>query len=156
MKHSIQLDLLDRKILRVLQRRADISQAALAEEVGSSPASCWRRLKSLEEAGVLGATVRLVNPQAIGRTLDAVCLVRMKVHDRESRAAFESFIETQEEVIECLSMSGEWDYQLRITVSSMGDYEDFLMRRLLSHPTVAHSASHFALKRIKYTTALAV
>ncbi|MBO9378681.1 winged helix-turn-helix transcriptional regulator [Sphingomonas histidinilytica] len=156
MMEKVQLDSIDRKLLRVLQRRADISQAALAEEVGSSPASCWRRLKALEEAGVLGPTVRLLNPQAVGKTLDVVCQVRMKAHDVESRSAFESFIVGREEVMECLSMSGEWDYQIRVTVSDMAEYEDFLMRRLLAQPAVAHSASHFALKRIKSTTAIAV
>tara|TARA_R110000782_G_scaffold78276_8_gene155542 strand:+ start:207164 stop:207505 length:342 start_codon:yes stop_codon:yes gene_type:complete len=113
-------------------------------------------MKILEEAGVLGPTVRLLNPQAIGKTLDAICQVRMKAHDRESRAAFEAFVEQQEEIMECLSMSGEWDYQLRITVRDMAEYEDFLMRRLLSQPAIATSASHFALKRIKYTTAIAI
>ena len=152
----VHLDPLDRKILRLLQKRADLSQAALAEEVGSSPASCWRRIKALEDAGVLGPTVRLLNPRAIGKNLDAICQVRMKAHDQASRAAFEEFVGQQEEVLECLSMSGEWDYQLRITVGNVEDYEDLLMRRLLSHPAVATSATHFALKRIKYTTAVPV
>ncbi|MCH4150542.1 MAG: Lrp/AsnC family transcriptional regulator [Sphingobium sp.] len=153
---EISLDTLDRKLLRVLQRRADISQLALSEEVGASPASCWRRLRSLEDAGVLGPVVRLLNPQAVGKKLDIVCQVRMKVHDLESRASFEAFIARRDEVMECLSMSGEWDYQLRLTLTDMAEYEDFLMRHLLAHPTVANSASHFALKRIKYTTALSV
>ena len=152
----VHMDSLDRKLLRALQRRADLSQAALAEEVGSSTASCWRRMKALEEAGILGPAVRLVDPRALGKNLDAICQVRMKAHDRESRAAFETFIEQQEDITECLAMSGEWDYQLRITVKDMAEYEDFLMRKLLSQPAVATSASHFALKRVKYTTALAV
>lgn len=156
MSDSYQIDRLDKRLLRALQRNANISQAALAEEVGSSPASCWRRIKAMEDAGVLGPTVRLVSPEAVGKTLDIVCQVRMKAHDRESRSAFETFVVDHPEVMECLSMSGEWDYQLRITVGSMAEYEEFLMRRLLSHPTVANSASHFALKRIKYTTELAV
>lgn len=155
MKYT-KLDSLDRKLLRILQQKADISQAALAEEAGASPASCWRRLKSLEEAGVLGPLVRLLNPETIGKNLDIVCQVRMKAHDRESRASFEAFIMRREEVMECLSMSGEWDYQLRLTLSDMTEYEDFLMRHLLAHPTVANSATHFALKRIKYTTALPI
>lgn len=154
--NGINLSELDRRLLRILQKNADISQAALAEEVSSSPASCWRRLKSLEESGVLGPVVRLLNPQAVGKKLDIVCQVRMKVHDRESRASFEEFVERREEIMECLSMSGEWDYQLRLTLSDMAEYEEFLMRHLLAHPTVANSASHFALKRIKYTTALPV
>jgi Lrp/AsnC family transcriptional regulator len=151
-----QLDALDRKLLRILQQRGDISQAALAEEIGSSPASCWRRLKALEEAGVLGPVVRLLNPAAVGCTLDVVCQVRMKSHTPESRAQFETWVQNQAHVMECLSMSGEWDYQLRVTVGGVEEYEEFLMRGLLNHPTVAHSASHFALKRIKFTTALAI
>lgn len=151
-----QADQLDRRILRILQKRADLSQAALAEQVGSSPASCWRRIKVMEAEGILGPTVRILDPRALGKNLDAVCQVRMKAHDRDSRASFEAFVEQQEEVLECLSMSGEWDYQLRITVSNVGEYEEFLMRRLLSHPSVATSATHFALKRVKHTTALSV
>ena len=149
-----QADQLDRRILRILQKRADLSQAALAEQVGSSPASCWRRIKVMEAEGILGPTVRILDPRALGKNLDAVCQVRMKAHDRDSRASFEAFVEQQEEVLECLSMSGEWDYQLRITVSNVGEYEEFLMRRLLSHPSVATSATHVGLKRVKHTTAL--
>lgn len=156
MTDIVQLDALDRKLLRVLQRNAQLSQSALAEEIGTSTASCWRRMRALEEAGVLGPAVRLLNPAAIGKTLNAICQVRMKAHDQESRSAFETFIAGRDEVIECLSMSGEWDYQLRITVSDMAEYERFLMQALLSHRSVAASASHFALKQIKYTTALAV
>ena len=156
MKQIFHLDALDRKLLRLVQRRGDLSQSAIAEEIGSSAASCWRRLRNLEQAGVLGPTVRLLNPLALGMTLDAVCQVRMKAHDPESRRNFEEFVAMQDEVIECLSMSGEWDYQLRIVAADMGEYEGFLMRKLLGHPGVANSSSHFALKRIKYTTSLPV
>jgi Lrp/AsnC family transcriptional regulator len=150
------MDAIDQRIVRVLQRQADISQAALAEEVGASAASCWRRIKSLEEAGVFGPTVRLVNPAVIGKTLDVVCHIRMKSHDQESRSAFESLVSKHPEIMECLSMSGDWDYELRITVGSMADYEEFLMKKVLSHPSVYTSSSHFSLKRIKYTTAFAI
>lgn len=152
----IHLDSLDLKILRTLQKRGDISQVALAEAVGSSPASCWRRLKALEEAGVFGPVVRLLNPAVLGKNLDVICQVRMKEHSVEARAAFEEFIRSREEVLECLSVSGEWDYQIRLTVSDMAEYENFLMNRLLRHPSVATSASHFALKRIKFTTEIAL
>jgi Lrp/AsnC family transcriptional regulator len=154
MNKVIHLDTTDQRILRTLQRQGDLSQAALAEAVGTSAASCYRRIKSLEESGVFGPTVRLVNPAAVGKTVDVVCQVRMKAHDFETRNGFELFVEQHQEIIECLSMSGEWDYQLRITVGSIAEYEDFLMRRLLSNPSVATSSSHFALKRIKYTTEL--
>jgi Lrp/AsnC family transcriptional regulator len=150
------LDSLDRRLLQAVQRQGDLSHAALAEAVGTSPASCWRRLKALEDAGVLGPAVRLLDPAALGLALDAVCQVRMKTHDAQARGSFEQFVMTRDEVLECLSMSGEWDYQLRIVVRDMAQYEHFLMHALLRHPAVATSASHFALKRIKATTQLPV
>lgn len=151
-----QLDPLDRKLLRVLQERGDLSQAALAEAIGSSPASCWRRVKALESAGILGPTVRLLNRKALGKNLDAICHVRLKSQDRASRASFEALIQDQDMILECLSTSGEWDYQLRIICESMDEYEQFMMNKLLNNDAVANSSSQFVLKRIKHTTALPV
>ncbi len=156
MTAPLALDALDRRLLQAVQREADLSHAALAEAVGTSPASCWCRLKALEEAGVLGPAVRLLDPAALGLALDAVCQVRMKAHDAQARGSFEQFVLDRDEVLECLSMSGEWDYQLRIVVRDMAQYEHFLMHALLRHPAVATSASHFALKRIKATTQLPI
>lgn len=149
------LDALDRRILQVLQARADISQAELAQEVAASPASCWRRVRALE-AGVLREHVRLVDPHAIGRGLDVICQVRMKSHASGARGSFEEFAQEHDQIMECLSMSGEWDYLLRVVVGDVREYEAFLMGELLKHPSVAASASHFALKRVKYTTAMPV
>lgn len=152
----VQLDPLDRRILTVLQRQADISHADLAAEVTASPASCWRRIRALETAGVLGATIRLLNPVKIGRTLDAICHVRMKSHSPEMRASFEAFARDHPEVMDCYSMSGEWDYLLRVLVTDVSAYEHFLMHELLNHPAVATSSSNFALSRVKNTTAVPV
>jgi Lrp/AsnC family transcriptional regulator len=113
-------------------------------------------VKALEAAGVLREHVRLVDPYAVGRGLDVVCQVRMKTHDPAARGRFEEFAQAHDQVMECLSMSGEWDYLLRVVVGDVRDYEMFLMGELLNHPTVAASASHFALKRVKYTTSVPV
>lgn len=150
------IDELDRKILKVLQARGDISHADLADEVAASAASCWRRIRSLEAAGVLREHVRLVDPYLVGRGLDVICQVRMKTHEPQARKSFEDLVRTHDQVMECLSMSGEWDYLLRIVVGDIRDYEEFLMKELLCHPSVATTASHFALKRVKYTTSLPV
>lgn len=147
---------IDRKLLRVIQRKGDVSQAALAEEIGSSPASCWRKIRALEDAGVLGPVVRLVNPDAIDRSMYVICQVRMKSQDAASRAAFETFVSLREEVMECFSTSGEWDYQLTVSTRNMQEFEDFLMRHLLSHEAVLTSSSHFAIRRVKYKTDLPV
>ncbi|AUX80339.1 MULTISPECIES: Lrp/AsnC family transcriptional regulator [Sinorhizobium] len=156
MMSTFNLDTVDRKILRILQEQADISHAALAEAVGASPASCWRRIKALDTAGVLGKAVRLVNPDLVGRGLNVFCHVRMKSHDLVARRSFERFVESHEEVLECYSMSGEWDYLLRVVVADVADYERLLMHGILTHDAVANSSSHFALKSVKYSTAVPV
>ena len=153
---AVELDALDRRILGVLQRNAAISHADLAIEVAASTASCWRRIKALEATGVLGPAVRLLDPVKAGLGLDAICQVRMKSHSLEVRSSFEAFVQEHPEVMECYAMSGEWDYLLRIAVADVRDYERFLMQTLLNHPAVAGSSSHFALDRVKYTTAIPV
>jgi len=150
------MDGIDRKIIRELQRDASLSHAALAERVGASPASVWRRIRSLEQAGVLGATVRLASPEALGRAVNVLCQVRMTRQSVEARADFEQFIQSREEIVECYAMSGEWDYLLRIAVKDVADYDRFVMRGVLAHPSVANAASNFALRQVKYTTEIPV
>ena len=154
MNEIIQVDETDRRILRALQHDAAIGQAALAEQVGLSPASCWRRIQALEAKGVLRKTVRLLDAQRVGRGVNVLCHVRMNSHSPDSRGAFERFVADRPEVMECYSMSGEWDYLLRVVVADVTDYERVLMRDLLCHPRVATASSHFALSQVKYTTAL--
>ena len=156
MSETFHLDEIDRRIVRELQRDAGVSHAALAEKVGASPASVWRRVRALERAGVLGATVRLASAEALGRSVNVLCQVRMTRQSIEARADFEAFIRSREEIVECYSMSGEWDYLLRISVRDVADYDRFVMRGVLAHPSVAHAASNFALRQVKYTTEIPV
>ncbi|MGA1854039.1 MULTISPECIES: Lrp/AsnC family transcriptional regulator [Sphingobium] len=156
MKSNVHLDGVDRRILSELQKNADLSHAELAERVGSSTASCWRRIKSLEAAGILAATVRLVDPQKVNCGVNVICNLRVRDHGRDTRAAFEDFIRSRPEVMECFSMSGDWDYLLRVVASGVADYEHFLMHVLLDHPSVGGASSHFALSLTKYTTAVPV
>ena len=151
-----ELDDVDRRILRALQTDASLSHAALSEIVGASPASCWRRIRALEQAGVLGATVRLVDPAAVGRGVSVMLQVRLRSHAGDQRGGFEAFVKARPEIMECRSMSGEWDYLMRVVVADVADYERFLMRELLRHPAVATAASHFALSQVRYTTAVPV
>ena len=150
------LDETDRRILRLLQADASLSHAAIAERVGASATSCWRRIRLLEETGVLTDSVRLVNPTRIGRGVSVMLQVRLKSHASAVREDFEGFVTRRPEIMECYSMSGEWDYHLRIVVAGVEDYQAFLMNHMLNHPNVATTASHFALGSIKYVTALPV
>jgi DNA-binding Lrp family transcriptional regulator len=156
MNDSDHLDEIDRRLLRELQADAGQSQAALAEKVGASAASVWRRVRSLEETGVLRGAVRLVDPHKVGRGVSVICQLRMRSHAVEERAKFEAFVQARAEIAECCAMSGEWDYLVRVVVRDVADYERFLMGELLKHPTIATAASHFALSQVKYTTALPV
>jgi Lrp/AsnC family transcriptional regulator len=155
-KNSVTLDSLDRKLLAALQADASPSNAELAERVGSTGPSCWRRIRLLEEAGVLGPTVRLADPERLGLGVNVLCEVRMRNHEQETVEAFETFVRAQPKIMECYSMTGEWDYLLRIVAADVADYEHFLMRILLKHPSVGGGSSRFALSVTKYQTALPV
>ncbi len=149
-----QLDPIDRKLLYELQRDASITHAELAERVGASTASCWRRMRALEADGILGRHVRLVDAARLGRAVNVICHIKVKNHAAETTEAFEHFVASRDEIIECFSMSGEWDYLLRILVADVDEYNRFLMRMVLRHPSVATGSSHFALAQVKYTTAM--
>jgi DNA-binding Lrp family transcriptional regulator len=156
MKENDQIDAIDRRIIRELQRDAGLSHAALAEKVGASAASVWRRVRQLESSGVLGKPIRLADPQALERSVNVLCQVRMTRQTVSARAEFEEFIQSREEIVECYAMSGEWDYLLRIAVRDVADYDRFIMRGVLAHPSVANAASNFALRQVKYTTEIPV
>jgi DNA-binding Lrp family transcriptional regulator len=112
------LDDVDRRLLRALQGDAGLSHVALAELAGSSPASCWRRIRALEEAGILKGAVRLVDAERVGRGVNVMCQVRMRSHAPADRTAFEAYLATRPDVMEAHSMSGEWDYLLLPDVRS--------------------------------------
>lgn len=148
------LDAIDRRIIEELQRDASLSHAELAQRVGSSSASVWRRIRSLETAGILLNAVRLVDPDKVGCKVNVLCNVRARSHSVDARTSFEDFVRSRPEILECYSMSGDWDYLLRIVARDVADYEAFLMRTLLDHPAVASASSHFALSLTKHITAL--
>lgn len=152
----IDLDNLDRRILRELQQDASLSNADLAERVGSTGPSCWRRIRQMEEAGILEANVRLANAELLGQGVNVFCHVRMKSHEERNTRSFSEFVRGEERIMECYSMSGDWDFLLRIVAESVADYERFLMGSLLKHPAVAGASSQFALSVTKYQTALPV
>jgi len=152
----VQFDQVDVAILRALQRDGTLSQMALAGIVGASAASCWRRVKALEAAGVLGPVVRLVDPDAIGLAVNVLCHIRLKNHAPDTSIAFEQFLATAPNIVDCYAMSGEWDYLLRIVATDIAAYERMLRRDVLAHPSVAAASSTFALSTRKRTTELPI
>ena len=149
-----QLDAIDRRILRVLQENARIANVDLAQEVGLSPSPCLRRVRDLEEAGVVRGYVALLDPGALGLKVSVFIQVRLERQIEEALETFEAAVLARPEVMECYLMTGDADYLLRVVVSDLAAYERFLMDSLTRLPGVANIRSSFALKQVKYRTAL--
>lgn len=158
----IELDKTDRKILAILQADGHLTNQEVAERVNLSPSPCLRRIKRLEEVGVIRQYVALLAPERIGLGLLAYVNVRLEKHSdapgaggsRAPRADFAASVENWPEVVACYAMTGEMDYLLRVHVEDMEHFSHFMMETLLRHPAVLDVKSSFALKRIKDTTAL--
>lgn len=147
-------DALDRKILERLQVNGRMTNQELADQIGLSPSPCLRRVRQLEANGVISRYVALVDPAAVGLSVTAFVRVRLDQQDDRHLAAFETAIAEFPEVMECYLMTGEADYQLRVLVGSLGEFEDFLRRRLTHVAGIAKVTTSFALRPIIYKTAL--
>ncbi|MDP6969742.1 MAG: Lrp/AsnC family transcriptional regulator [Gammaproteobacteria bacterium] len=145
----MKLDTFDIKILQMLQRQADISVQNLSEHVGLSHTPCWRRIKRLREAGVLGANVALIDAKQVGLGVTVFVHVKLISHDEQMLADFEAQAVAMDEVIQCYIMSGDMDYLLRVVVSSIEQYEQTLKRKLVRLPGVQSLNSSFALRELK-------
>src|ERR1700751_4815485 len=151
---KMRLDELDRKILEQLQADGRMSNQELSEQVGLSPRPCLRRLRQLEGAGVIQRCVALVDPEAVGLGVTAFVRIRLDQQDDRHLALFETAVAEFPEVMECYLMTGEADYQLRVLVSSLGEFEDFLRRKLTRIEGVGQVTTSFALSPVGYRTAL--
>ena len=144
----------DRKLLQALQGNVSLSQIDLAELSGLSRTSVWRRVRELEEAGVIENKVALLNPKALGLQIHVLLSVSMVEHSDKVRRSFETHVEGLPEVMNCFSVSGERDYVLQIISRNMESYNEFLNTKILHHSSVRSASSSFALRRVKYTTEL--
>ncbi len=150
------LDAIDRKIIAQLQNDARIANVDLADAVGLSPAPCLRRVRALEESGVIRKHVSLVDPAAVGLAVSVFVHVSLEKQVEKALKKFEDAIRTRPEVMECYLMTGDADYLLRVVCADLGAYERFLLDHLTQVPGVASIRSSFALKQVKYSTALPV
>jgi len=149
-----ELDAIDRKILARLQDDARIANVDLSEAVGLSPAPCLRRVRALEERGVIRKHVTLLDPGAVGLPVSVFVNVSLERQIEKALQRFESAIRTRPEVMECYLMTGDADYLLRVVCADLAAYERFLLDHLTQIPGVASIRSSFALKQVKYSTAL--
>ena len=155
-KEVVVLDQIDKRIVKALQDNARLSSQELSAQVGISASPCWRRVKALEEAGVIAKYVTLVDPEALGLSISIFTSVSLDKQIETALETFQKAVRKRPEVMECYLMTGDFDYLLRVVVGSLHDYERFLLDHLTRIPGVASIKSSFALKQVKYTTALPV
>ncbi|MDE0093668.1 MAG: Lrp/AsnC family transcriptional regulator [Gammaproteobacteria bacterium] len=151
---KVKIDKLDYKIMEQVQTDASISIQELAERVGLSSTACWRRLRKMENEGVIRKTVAILNPRHVKLSVNVFANIRLKDHSQESLRHFEKAIEHVPEVVECYSVTGENDFLLRVVVKDVEAYEELLNKKLINLFEVSSYKSMFALRQIKYQTEL--
>jgi DNA-binding Lrp family transcriptional regulator len=148
------LDKTNRQILTLLQDNARLSVTELADQVNLSPSPCSRRIKQLEEQGVIQHYVTLLDATRVGLPISIFISVTLERQAEIGLQIFEDAIREWPEVMECYLMTGDADYLLRVVVQDLETYQKFLLERLTQIPGVANIRSSFALKQVRYKTAL--
>ena len=160
MADAAALDKLDKDILRALQDNGRETYDVVGEQVGLSPSAVLRRVKRLEESGIIDRYVALVRPESVGLGLTAYINVRLEKHTehhkRNPMDVFRASVQSWPEVVECVDLTGEMDFLLRVVVEDMAHYSRFIMETLLKHPSVQDCKTSFVLDRVKATTAVPV
>lgn len=150
----MKLDASQRHILALLQKDSSISTQALAEKVGLSPSPCWRRVRELEEAGLIRGYVALVDRHKVGLGTCVWVRVKLKKHSAEVLDRFETVVKGCDEVVECYELLGETDCLLKLYLPNLEAFSQFMHNFLLKIPEVDVTHSSVALREIKNETAL--
>jgi Lrp/AsnC family leucine-responsive transcriptional regulator len=151
---AIALNRTDRKLLDLLQREGHLTNLELAAKVNLSPSACLRRVRALEEAGVIRGYVALLDPRKVGLGLMGFVNVKLEKRGRMPTDQFARAVKDWPEVMACHSLTGDMDYLLRVQVEDLEHFSRFVMESLLKHPGVIDVKSSFVLEEIKETTAL--
>ena len=151
----IDLDQIDRRLLAILQEDATVAIAELAERVGLSQTPCWKRVKRLQDAGVIMARVALLDREALDLNLTVFVAVKTGRHDEDWLTQFAAGAKSLPEVVEFYRMSGDVDYLLKVVVKDIAAYDRFYKRLIATAPLTDVSSS-FAMDQIKFTTALPI
>ncbi len=148
------IDEIDGKILKQLQEDATMSVADIAARVGLSSSPCWRRIKRLEEDGIILRNVTILNREKLGLGFEVYAAVKLERPTRENLRSFEQAVSSLPEVLECATVTGAVDYVLRIVTTDMHTYDDFLRDKILSLELVQTALSRIVIRSVKSTTAL--
>lgn len=150
---TLTLDTLDHRILTLLQRDATLSMDALSDAVALSRNACWRRIKRMEDSGVIAARVALLDPERLGVGLQVFVMIQTADHSPDWLARFQKAVQTLPEIQSAHRMSGDLDYILRVRVSDMRGYDRFY-RHLIDRVPLAKVSASFEMEALKDTTAL--
>lgn len=145
------LDDSDRRILRALQAQPELTMRELAEATSLSHSPCWRRLQRLQAEGAVTPRRFVVDPEAVGYEILVFCFVKISHHQRDRLRAFEDAVAEVPEVMQCYSLSGEYDYVLQVIATSVKDYESTVKNALVELPNVQSINTSFTLKRVKHS-----
>jgi DNA-binding Lrp family transcriptional regulator len=148
------LDNFDRSILRVLQADGKIGNQDLAEKVNLSSSPCWRRVRKLEDNGVIDSYVAKLNPKSLGLTAMAYVHIALLDHRQKTIETLDNFVASKDQIIECSSITGSNDYLLKIIETDTESLEKFIMQSLLRLGIVRSSTTNLILRQQKYTTAV--
>lgn len=153
----MKLDRYDRRILDALQQDGRISNQDLAERIGLSPSPCLRRVRALEEAGIVRGYRAMLDAQKLGLNLMVILSISMDRHTPERFERFDAAIQAIPEVLECLLITGrDADYQLKVVVRDMDAYQDLLLNRITRIEGVSGVHSSFVLRRVLERTGLPI
>lgn len=150
------LDKVDRKILDLLQREGALSVAEVASRTGLSTTTCWRRIQSMEQSGVIRGRVALLDRAALGLDVTIFAHVKLSTQGRDAIAAFAEAIRERPEVLDCYTTMGEWDFMLRVVTRDIKAYEAFYLDHLSKLPNVQSINSSVTVTVIKETTVLPI
>ncbi len=148
------IDKIDAKILKTLQEDASLSVAEIAAKVGLSSSPCWRRVKRLEEDGIILRNVTVLNRTKLGLAFEVYAEVKLERPTRANLRIFEKTVSALPEVLECATVTGAVDYVLRIVTTDMHTYDDFLRDKILSLDLVQTALSRIVIRSVKDTTEL--
>jgi Lrp/AsnC family transcriptional regulator, leucine-responsive regulatory protein len=150
------LDDFDKRLLRLLQHDARLSTQDLADRAGLSTSPAWRRVKRLEQDGLIRTHVAMLDPRKLGLHAVAYVHVSLLDHAEATIGRFDAFVQAHDQVVECASITGSNDYVLKVFAKDPEDLEFFIMRKLLALGVVRSSTTNFVLRQTKYTTELPI
>ena len=148
------MDKIDYNILKLLQSQPDLNITQIGKHVGLSHTPCWRRIKHMQEQGIIVSRNVILNPVALNLDVCVFCFVKLINHQEKTLLEFEKAVLRLPDVLQCYSITGDYDYCLRVVTSDIRHYEKVLKRKLIQLPNVAFVNSSFTLREVKNTTNL--